>query len=256
MNCREFREIADTYLSDELLVETNHEVFRHLENCPDCRAELSTRRDIRTRLRSAVKNDDKSIINPIFANKLRANLREEATPKSWFDWRIFAPVLASLLIAISLSFVYIYNQKNDDNFAQSYLHKIALLALNRHEDCGLNHLKEWQANADKISSEKTTFVKSLIDNKTKILEAHDCEFEGKIYTHYILQNGEKIISVVKTETENEFDTNKDGIDAIMSETQHGFQVASFQDNSSRIFVVSDLSEAENLSLARKLSDSI
>jgi hypothetical protein len=256
MNCREFREIADTYLSDELLVETNHEVFSHLENCPDCRAELSTRRDIRTRLRSAVKNDDESIINPIFANKLRANLREDATSKSWFDWRIFAPVLASLLIIASISFTLFYNQKGEKDFAQSYLHKMALLALNRHEDCGLNYLKEWQAKADKISSEKATFVNSLTNDKTKILEAHDCEFEGKIYTHYILQNGEKIISVVKTETENEFDTNKDGVDAIMSETQHGFQVASFQDNSSRIFVVSDLSEAENLSLARKLSDSI
>jgi hypothetical protein len=256
MNCREFREIADTYLSDELLVETNHEVLHHLENCSGCRAELSTRRDIRTRLRSAIKNDDESFINPIFANKLKANLREQNTSNSWFDWRIFAPLMASLLIAISLSFAYIYNLDSENNFVQTSLHKTALQALNRHEDCGLNHVKKWKANTDKISPEKTTFVNSLTDDKTKILEAHDCEFERKIYKHYILQNGEKIISVVKTETKTEFDTNKDGVDAIITETQHGFQVASFQDNSSRIFVVSDLSEAENLNLARKLSDSI
>ena len=35
MRCEDFREIADSFLSDELLVETNHEVVRHLEDCED-----------------------------------------------------------------------------------------------------------------------------------------------------------------------------------------------------------------------------
>lgn len=256
MNCREFREIADTYLSDELLVETNHEVFRHLENCPNCRAELSVRRDIRTKLRSAITNDDESTINPIFANKLKANLREQSNAKTWFDFRIFAPVLATVLIIISLSFIWVYKQNNDDFAFQTYLHKNALQALNRHEDCGLDKLSMWQATADKVSPEKTEFVKPLTDNTTKIISVHDCEFEGKIYKHYILQTNEKFISVLKTETEKEFKTNKDVANMINSETQDGFQIASFQDKTNLVFVVSDLSEAENLSLARKLSDSI
>jgi hypothetical protein len=53
MECRRFRDIADSYLAEELLVETNHEVLRHLETCPTCRAELAARRQARRVLRSA-----------------------------------------------------------------------------------------------------------------------------------------------------------------------------------------------------------
>ena len=56
MECRRFRDIADSYLAEELLVETNHEVLRHLETCPACRAELAARRGVRRALRSAFAN--------------------------------------------------------------------------------------------------------------------------------------------------------------------------------------------------------
>jgi hypothetical protein len=52
MECRRFRDLADSYLAEELLVETNHEVLRHLETCPACRAELAARRQVRRALRS------------------------------------------------------------------------------------------------------------------------------------------------------------------------------------------------------------
>ena len=38
--CEKIRGYLDSYISNELLVETNHEVLRHLEGCPDCREEL------------------------------------------------------------------------------------------------------------------------------------------------------------------------------------------------------------------------
>ena len=76
MNCKDFREIADSYLSDELLVETNHDVLRHLENCADCRCELAARRDLRERLREAVHSAPQSRINANFAVKLKNDLRE------------------------------------------------------------------------------------------------------------------------------------------------------------------------------------
>ncbi|RMD51619.1 hypothetical protein D6827_01875, partial [Candidatus Parcubacteria bacterium] len=47
MQCREFREISEAYLSDELLVETNIQVLEHLENCPKCRGEFAAKRRLR-----------------------------------------------------------------------------------------------------------------------------------------------------------------------------------------------------------------
>ena len=42
MECRDVREMADSFLGEELLTETNHEILRHLETCPVCRAELGS----------------------------------------------------------------------------------------------------------------------------------------------------------------------------------------------------------------------
>ncbi len=56
MKCQDFREIIDSYLCDELLTETNHEVLRHLEACANCRGVIESRRILRTRMKSAVKN--------------------------------------------------------------------------------------------------------------------------------------------------------------------------------------------------------
>ena len=53
MECRDVREMADSFLSEQLLVETNHELLRHLETCPVCRSEMADRRALRERLRSA-----------------------------------------------------------------------------------------------------------------------------------------------------------------------------------------------------------
>jgi predicted anti-sigma-YlaC factor YlaD len=55
MNCHDFKELSDSYLSDELLVETNHEVIHHLENCTACRQILASRRELRVKLRQSIK---------------------------------------------------------------------------------------------------------------------------------------------------------------------------------------------------------
>jgi predicted anti-sigma-YlaC factor YlaD len=49
--CERIRRYCDSYLDNELLVETNHEVLRHLAVCPDCTKVL----DHRVRLKAAVK---------------------------------------------------------------------------------------------------------------------------------------------------------------------------------------------------------
>ena len=79
MQCRDFRIIVDSYLSDELLVETAHEVIKHIEACIGCRRELVARRELRDRLRSAFINDSQMQIRPEFVANLRLQLRK-ATP--------------------------------------------------------------------------------------------------------------------------------------------------------------------------------
>src|SRR5437868_7233418 len=75
MDCRNFKDVLDSYLSGELAVETNHDCLRHAEQCPACRAEMGARRNMRTTLRAAV---TRTCMSGEAQARLRECLRAEA----------------------------------------------------------------------------------------------------------------------------------------------------------------------------------
>jgi hypothetical protein len=75
MTCRDVREVADSFLGEELLTETNHEILRHLEACPSCRAELDDRRRLHRSLRAAFDRAPDLQPSSDFAARLRDRLR-------------------------------------------------------------------------------------------------------------------------------------------------------------------------------------
>lgn len=66
MKCQDFREIIDSYLCDELLTETNHNILRHLEECADCRSVIETRRLLRSKIKGAVLNSPEFQVREVF----------------------------------------------------------------------------------------------------------------------------------------------------------------------------------------------
>ena len=84
MDCQEFRRLIDSYLNDELLVETNHDVLRHLETCRDCREQLGLRRELRGRLRNALRTQPNVQISNAFSARLKTYLEKSALqPSVW-----------------------------------------------------------------------------------------------------------------------------------------------------------------------------
>jgi len=92
-SCARIRRYLDSYINNELLVETNHEVLRHLETCPACAADVETRTRIKARLKSAVQNQ--SVPEDLQA-RLRAALREES--RGSFAWTRWASAAAAVLV--------------------------------------------------------------------------------------------------------------------------------------------------------------
>lgn len=84
MQCEHFREIACFFLDDALLVETNHEVIRHLETCAGCRYELAARRDIRIKLRAGVASAQELQMTDEFAARLRTQLQARTRRRKFF----------------------------------------------------------------------------------------------------------------------------------------------------------------------------
>src|SRR5258705_12754929 len=119
MQCREFKEIADSYLSNELMVETNHGVISHLEQCAECRQELKARRESRGKLREAFIKAPENQLQSEFATRLSTQLQDYSlgkrgaplvSPRRWQSsmtrkqttWLVLA---TCLLLAIGLGLV-------------------------------------------------------------------------------------------------------------------------------------------------------
>ncbi len=266
MNCQDFRELSDSYLSDELLVETNHDVIRHLEKCATCRQVLSVRREIRGKLRQTLKNSSEFQPNFAFETRLRANLKDEALrEKSWFNLKHLATAMASLLVVFSIGFgiMFMNNQSERNNLASLAWQKISKDAIGDHQHCAIEKLEEFKSGAKNITPEKTQFnekyMKSLQANfspNVEILASHECEYNGRVFTHTVLKNGNHIVSVLLTESDSVADTKINTQDSIASDNKDGFQIASFTNDNRAIFVISDLSETENMSVARTISNLI
>src|SRR3954447_19284581 len=105
MNCREVREVADSFLCEELLTETNHEILRHLECCPSCRTEVDARRRLRGVLRTAFDRAPELQPSGEFAGRLRDQLRQAGVPKprSWMFSGRWLALAAGLVLAAGVT---------------------------------------------------------------------------------------------------------------------------------------------------------
>ena len=55
--CKKIETLLDSYLNNELLVETTHEVLRHLRRCLNCSDALGVRERVKAILQTAVRRE-------------------------------------------------------------------------------------------------------------------------------------------------------------------------------------------------------
>jgi len=301
MRCQEFKELFDSYLGDELLVETNHEVLRHLENCAACRNELAARRELRTRVRVAVKNAPDAQINPAFAARLQANLRETALRPTLLEKikannlfsnpSMLGAAMCLLLVTLGGFFwlryssvpkdvvqsnqpeniVFPVKSPTETNLMQAVhiaWQEMTRHAVGDHENCALEHnlteepitLSEaaekygkYNKNLDKAVIAPLREVFSDKDfGKIDLLGAHSCAFDGRRFAHVVLQYRNRRISVLVTDTDLPIENENQ----VLAQTSETMRVASFRTAHHAVFVVSDLSETENMTIAKAISPAV
>ncbi len=271
MKCREFREISESYLSDELLVETHHQVNHHLEHCSECRTDFASRRALRRRVSSAAVNAAEFQIDPSFAEGLKSRLREDALGAGfWAKFstgrRVLIPIVASLLIAFGFGSYYLNSSGVDGitvkDTVSNGLAELAHFASGNHKDCALEKLARWERMSETDYPEKAAYSEKILaplkeqySDSVEMLSVHDCEFRGKEFTHVVIRNGRNIVSVFFDKTDVVAESRGGVPGPITSEIEDGLQVASFAQDKRAVFVVSDLSETENINMARVLSHS-
>ena len=294
--------MMDSYISDELLVETNHEVLRHLENCSACRSEFAAHRQLRVRVRLSVKNSPESQLNSVFASRLQSSLREKALqPTVWqqirygrlFNLKILAFAAVSLLMVSIFGAVWLNrspsnktivaenNQTNQSienpqpvespivKAVQAAWREIAQTAIGDHENCALDHrleeepitLTEAAAKFGRFNKDLDKAVNTAIKespakrtaDKTEFIESHSCIFEGRRFAHVVLRHRNRVVSILVTDT----DLPDGGGEMIADQSGNALmKVAGFRAAHHAVFVVSDLSEAENSAIARIVLPSV
>src|SRR5689334_5457703 len=80
-DCRDAQRKLDSYLDEELLVETNLDMARHFERCASCAREEQVRRRLRTRLQTAVRlTEVPETVESRVRERLRGPARTSAAP--------------------------------------------------------------------------------------------------------------------------------------------------------------------------------
>ena len=279
MKCQDFREIIDSYLSDELLTETNHGILSHMEECANCRYEIAARREIRGRLKAAVINDPAYLIDSGFVLKLEAtlkrkhDLRSGNRPVLWLQDNSWIAAAASLLIALTLGFVILNQfgekgpeaaQNKGPEVTQEAQYTISDLrpnhiiniALGDHEHCAIRHyVGEAPISLSKASENYRDLDKIVVPSLKRVLsgyeltEAHECKYKNTKFAHIVFSNRGKTLSVLVTDLKNSDDRK---IHEILNRSSLQYQIAHFNTDKQAIFVVSNLSKANNNKVTQAL----
>jgi len=258
MHCRDVRELADSFLSEQLLVETNHELLRHLDTCPNCRADVAARRALRDGLRTAFSRADDLQPRPEFAAELLATLRpslaeipsQPATEisrrsvlQSW--WAL----AAGLVLAAGGGLVV----RNSNN--RSRLGALAREAAGDHQNCAVKfslaerpiQLEEAGRRYGAPYAALATFEPPAVDGSLEMLERHSCVYQGRRYGHIVFRYRGALTSLLVTNGTPPATPQVEAIDA-------GPAVASLPAGRFLGFIVADLDRPSVLRLAQSLAE--
>ena len=79
-DCKKVLALLDSYLSNELTIETTMEMVRHLERCPGCLGTLGVLERVKRCLQTAVDEDG---VSPELKKRVSRMIRKSG--KSWFS---------------------------------------------------------------------------------------------------------------------------------------------------------------------------
>jgi anti-sigma factor RsiW len=244
MECRDVRELTDSFLSEQLLVETTHDILRHLSQCPSCRAEIESRRRLRTALRGAFERSPELRATPEFLASVGRHVRERQSSRSvraarW-SLRPMMAIAATVLLAVAFG--------GREWLGTSLLHAV----LGDHQNCAIRfRLNEKPISLEEAAQRFEPAYRSLVavapsparlsNGDLTVLERHSCVYDGRRFAHIVLRYRGALVSVLVT---------PDRLARVPSELAvDGTRVSSFRAGRFAAFVVSSASERETREIA-------
>jgi hypothetical protein len=278
--CERIRRYFDSYLDNELLVETNHEVLRHLSVCPDCTKIL----DDRARVKRAVKRAVEQVTVPaVLLESIQSDIRRR---KRFFDFdvRRWAMAVASILILATGGIIALRTGNlvapimtaGRDSFEliSAQAQELMRIGLVDHVHCALvvgkwkeflsfEHMKQETGHAA-LGPEfigLVTLVTEKVGPNLHVVQGHRCIANRREYVHIIVAGGKGVIlSLVITQKNGEaFDRanivatlQASGV-PVYRANEGQLEIAAFETNRYLAYVVSNLRRDDNLEVASRLA---
>lgn len=202
MDCRKVQELADSYLSGQLLVETNHDVVRHLESCPTCREELASRRELRDRLQAAIASAPSLQPRPEFADELKASLRPPTELVSRRTaLRNWGRIAAGLLLAAAGGTIALRWRRSSSDLAA-----LARLAAGDHLNCAVTfNLRERPISLEEAERRYghpygalVSFDIPAVQGPVRVVDRHSCVYENQRFAHLVFESAGQLLSLLVT----------------------------------------------------------
>ena len=266
--CERIRLQLDSYLSNELLVETASEVVHHLESCQACSRDLESRMRVRDALQRAVSNRPvPDSVQTDVVRKLRASQTRSFAGVSVKRWALGLATAA--LVLFGLFAAEWLNLRRGEQLIASILK----LGASDHVICAIqgHNYPEVANPPDEIREKLGARYAPLLQVVQQrlpgfeLLEGHICSIPGsdRKYVHFITRGHATILSVILTERngvtlprEKLLVTADSGGLGIYENHLSGMEVAGFESGQYFAFVVSDLGQRDLLQLARGLAPAL
>lgn len=269
MECRDVRALLDAYLDDELLVETNHAVLTHVEQCRACQSELMARQALRTTLKKAFDGDQRFAPSAGFPAVLKNRLRPGSTgggASAWLRLRWVAAALVVAALAIQWGTETRRSPRTQRTMAnEPAVSRLTDHAVGDHRDCALRHQpSEPPISLDQAASYDVALrhldeaVRAPAGSLTvplKHVGAHACVWNGRRFGHVVLSYKDVITSVLVTTLEHDVAPYV-GVTPVPCPTTSEFSVACFAAPQHAVFVVSELPSSETMTVAEALAPGV
>jgi anti-sigma factor RsiW len=184
-DCRQIRELMDSYISGELTVESNHDVLRHLERCEACRGELERRERM-----GALLVESFGAAPDATAIRARVTQALDREQHRWGSLARYGSVAAALIL-IAGAGIWFSRPVDAAAFDDS---------VDDHIACALGYPPVFAYDAGRADRNLEPLYRPIVNavahqaGDYHLIDAHMCPYQGRNYAHLVYR-GDGMLSV-------------------------------------------------------------
>jgi hypothetical protein len=259
-SCERIRGLLDAYVSNELLVETNLEVLRHLNVCTSCGTIAAERARVKRMLKQAVGSE-----NAPAALRSRIQREIQAARPARSNWVLAAAAAIVLGLGGYMALQW-FGARQMAN-PHPALAAVLRVGLDDHIHCAVGTWYRGREFSDERMARDlgpqfaglAPMVKSVVPADMKMLVAHQCQVNGRNFVHFILQKQDRTFSLIITRKDGESFADVAGGSSLNSGVRihesrmQNFEVAGTETRDFLVYFISDSTGDQNSQIARDLA---